>query len=782
MSSWTPVSGLDIQKLTSTGVLASGYYLKFYKATTNTAILMATDSTGGTTLAKAQVNSSGQLINGSGDTFVPHINESYRYVWYANATDADNNTFGNAVDDVDNNEQLQTGSTDLWGPAITATQVDADTFTVVGDQTSILTVGQRVKFDDSSTLFGKIRTSTYTTLTTCDVVLDSGALSGSLTNVYPSLATTAQKEISAASVAYRNRVTANTIIRSAEHRMRDVPHIRDWVPDLAGTNDYTTEFQRAIDECGTADESGNDYAYLKCDPGRLLITSPITVPEFNFTLAGPENSRLELIASAGFPTTGHRGVIEIPPNGQFINFVGITIDCNTLAQYGWLTPVSGISTDDRSHLRFVDCNASKATQVCMALACWMSSLTNVRLGGNGTASACLEIGKITVNGVTSAREGTTTDLTNVYALQANDFGIRCETIAGLHMAGCSVDNCENASTLPFAYRFTDCKGVMNGCNAEINDRAIDFGGTASIISIQNSRLTRLAENNTVTSLIAASGGQISFQGTDVDTSAIAAGRATSVISTGAAVGVVTYDPTGTDFGTQTNSLSSPEQLHSISPRTSWRGKFGGNDATIATGTDTKIYPIVEDYDVGDGYKTWSITNISQAATAVVTYTDPGNSDLEPANGDVIYINGVVGMVEVNDLTFTIANVNTTANTFELSGINSTGYTAYTSGGTATDGKYTVPAADLYTIGGLLRLNVLGAGKVFTVRVKDGGSTIYEFPITNGNSGAVDTVVNINNRARFNKGDVLTFHVEHDHGSDLELSGDNNETYLFIDRG
>jgi hypothetical protein len=75
----------------------------------------------------------------------------------------------------------------------------------------------------------------------------------------------------------------------------------------------------------------------------------------------------------------------------------------------------------------------------------------------------------------------------------------------------------------------------------------------------------------------------------------------------------------------------------------------------------------------------TITGISQANPAVVTAIAHGFS-----NGDLILINGVVGMVQVNTLTFTIANV--TTDTFELVGINSTGYTAYASGGKATKGR------------------------------------------------------------------------------------------------
>ena len=72
----------------------------------------------------------------------------------------------------------------------------------------------------------------------------------------------------------------------------------------------------------------------------------------------------------------------------------------------------------------------------------------------------------------------------------------------------------------------------------------------------------------------------------------------------------------------------------------------------------------------------AITNVTQANPAVVTYSGADNY----SNGDSVYIEGVEGMTELNGYEFTVANVNTGANTFELSGVDSSAYTAYTSGG------------------------------------------------------------------------------------------------------
>lgn len=93
----------------------------------------------------------------------------------------------------------------------------------------------------------------------------------------------------------------------------------------------------------------------------------------------------------------------------------------------------------------------------------------------------------------------------------------------------------------------------------------------------------------------------------------------------------------------------------------------------------------------------NITGITAANPPVVTYS---GSDTY-ANGDIVYITGVVGMTQVNDLEFTVANVNTGANTFELSGITGAGYTAYSSGGTIAE---IVEVTTTYTEAELFDLN------------------------------------------------------------------------------
>lgn len=110
-----------------------------------------------------------------------------------------------------------------------------------------------------------------------------------------------------------------------------------------------------------------------------------------------------------------------------------------------------------------------------------------------------------------------------------------------------------------------------------------------------------------------------------------------------------------------------------------------------------------------------ISNITKANPGVVTYTGADNI----ANGDLVYIYGVVGMTQVNGHLFTVAGLNTGANTFQLSGVDTTGYSNYTSAGSISFAA--VP--QFGTTSGSATVNVTFANHGLSV-----GDTI-NFPIT-----------------------------------------------------
>jgi hypothetical protein len=79
--------------------------------------------------------------------------------------------------------------------------------------------------------------------------------------------------------------------------------------------------------------------------------------------------------------------------------------------------------------------------------------------------------------------------------------------------------------------------------------------------------------------------------------------------------------------------------------------------------------------IHDALPVKAITNITQANPGVVTSAAHGFS-----NGDIIYLNNIIGMTTLNGTQATVAGV--TANTYQLSGVNTSQLTAYISGGVA----------------------------------------------------------------------------------------------------
>lgn len=74
---------------------ASGYVIKFYD-TSDVAINMFSDSSGGGSLASAVLDSSGYPLNGSSDRFIPFVDQEYKIAFYSTQALADANTFASA--------------------------------------------------------------------------------------------------------------------------------------------------------------------------------------------------------------------------------------------------------------------------------------------------------------------------------------------------------------------------------------------------------------------------------------------------------------------------------------------------------------------------------------------------------------------------------------------------------------------------------------------------------------------------------------------------------------
>jgi hypothetical protein len=98
-----------------------------------------------------------------------------------------------------------------------------------------------------------------------------------------------------------------------------------------------------------------------------------------------------------------------------------------------------------------------------------------------------------------------------------------------------------------------------------------------------------------------------------------------------------------------------------------------NSAVFSSATMAPTVTVLNSFE---STSTTAITNITNASPGVVTIAD--TSVL--TNGSIISITGVVGMTEVNSVSYTVTIINAT--TFSI-GVDTTAFTAYTSGGLLT---------------------------------------------------------------------------------------------------
>jgi hypothetical protein len=112
--------------------------------------------------------------------------------------------------------------------------------------------------------------------------------------------------------------------------------------------------------------------------------------------------------------------------------------------------------------------------------------------------------------------------------------------------------------------------------------------------------------------------------------------------------------------------------------------------------------------------TKAITAITAASPPVVTSAAHGY-----ANGAIVYLDSIGGMVQLNKRAFVVANQ--AANTFELKGVDGTNYTTYTSGGTAA-------LKTMTTVGEVAAISNLFDGQSNEIETTNLQSTAEEFLI------------------------------------------------------
>lgn len=169
------------QIVLGSGLPAVGGLLFFYVAgSVNTKQNTYTDSTGATP------NTNPLVLNAIGEPTTEiwfAAGQAYKVV-YAPANDTDPPT--SPIWSIDNLRGINdtTVSASEWVAGPTPTYIGATQFSLVGDQTSIFTVGRRVKtVNTGGTIYGVITASVYGVVTTVTVLNDSGALDAGLSGV-----------------------------------------------------------------------------------------------------------------------------------------------------------------------------------------------------------------------------------------------------------------------------------------------------------------------------------------------------------------------------------------------------------------------------------------------------------------------------------------------------------------------------------------------------------------------------------------------------------------------
>ena len=163
--SYTPITGSALQYMADS-VSANNHYVKFYASGTTTPISMATDSTGGTLLSKAQFDAQGYAINGSSAPFIPHIDQKYKIVFYPNATDADANTFANAVFEID--------LIDQFAVIVTGTEFAKNFATLAAAIADTTLVEDQIVHVINDHFYKVILAAGYTIIADVDFLMDNG--------------------------------------------------------------------------------------------------------------------------------------------------------------------------------------------------------------------------------------------------------------------------------------------------------------------------------------------------------------------------------------------------------------------------------------------------------------------------------------------------------------------------------------------------------------------------------------------------------------------------------
>jgi hypothetical protein len=127
------------------------------------------------------------------------------------------------------------------------TYISTTSFSVPNNRTSFYQVGRRIRISDSSTLYGTITASVFTSLTTVTVALDSGSISVSISAVAAGLASVINKSIPLAAVLQPNVQSFNAAATVASAGTTNLGAATSNLIDISGSTTITSFGSTATD-------------------------------------------------------------------------------------------------------------------------------------------------------------------------------------------------------------------------------------------------------------------------------------------------------------------------------------------------------------------------------------------------------------------------------------------------------------------------------------------------------------------------------------------------------
>ena len=297
---------------------ANGYQVFVYIAGTSTKTTTYKDNAG-------VASHTNPIILGSDGKFPGNelwvLTGSYKFV-LASPTDTDPPASGETLsDNVAAINDTGADSVSEWvASGLTPTRVSGTSFTVVGDQTTTLHVGRRLRITDSGTVYGTIINSSYSAPdTTITVELDSGTIDSSLSafdyGIISFVNTSIRapiKQMSGSALCPHAGLTLSSVsaatvdVDADELILTDASGNQKLVSSVNLTADITVSGAGGLD---TGSEAGNTWYHIYA----ISTTAGVVNCVFSVSNSAPT-------LPSGYTFYGYLGAIRNNASSNFLNF------------------------------------------------------------------------------------------------------------------------------------------------------------------------------------------------------------------------------------------------------------------------------------------------------------------------------------------------------------------------------------------------------------------------------------------------------------------------------